>query len=189
MANSTHGNSLWKVLGLYGAGSWIVLQVIDVLAQNSGLPSWVFNLALILLIIGLPVVGATAYLHGLGRQQDTESADGEARGTPTAPRQFFTWKNAIVGGVAAMALWGVLVTGWLFFGPGADTGAEGGDAASAVADAAAAADLRSVAVLPFATRAPFETTTLSAFTGRPADINDKYRAIAARSSRHPAAGT
>jgi len=156
MANSTHGNSLWKVLGLYGAGSWVVLQVIDVLVQNSGLPSWVFNLALILLIIGLPVVGATAYLHGLGRQQDTESADGEARGTPTAPRQFFTWKNAIAGGVAAMALWGVLVTGWLFFGPGADTGAEGGDAASAVTDATAATDLRSVAVLPFATRSADE---------------------------------
>ena len=152
MANSTHGNSLWKVLGLYGAGSWVVLQVIDVLAQNAGLPSWIFTLALILLIIGLPVVGATAYLNGLGRQQDTEPADGGARGTPTAPRQFFTWKNAIGGGVAAMALWGILVTGWLFFGPGATRGA---DAASAAAggDAAAAPDLRSVAVLPFTTRA------------------------------------
>ncbi len=156
MAHSTHGNSLWKVLGLYGAGSWVVLQVIDVLAQNSGLPSWVFNLALILLIMGLPVVGATAYLHGLGRRQDTESADGEAGVTPTAPRQLFTWKNAIGGGMAAMALWGVLVTGWLFFGPGVDSGAAGRDAASAAADSAAVADLRSVAVLPFATRSADE---------------------------------
>ena len=156
MAHSTHGNSLWKVLGLYGAGSWVVLQVIDVLTQNSGLPSWVFNLALILLIMGLPVVGATAYLHGLGRQQHTESADGEARGMPTAPRQLFTWKNAIGGGLAAMALWGVLVTGWLFFGPGADAGAASLDAASAAADGVADADLRSVAVLPFATRSADE---------------------------------
>jgi hypothetical protein len=34
-----------------------VLQVVDVLAQNAGLPSWVFSFALVLLIIGLPIVG------------------------------------------------------------------------------------------------------------------------------------
>jgi adenylate cyclase len=148
MANSTHGNSLWKVLGLYAAGSWVVLQVVDLLVQNSGLPSWVFNLALVLLIIGLPVVGATAYLHGLGGKTDAEVQPG-AEASPTAPRQMFTWKNALTGGLAAMALWGVLVTGWMFVGPGA-----GGDAAAEAPAPAAAAggDLRSVAVLPFATR-------------------------------------
>jgi len=159
MANSTHGSSLWKVLGLYGAGSWVVLQVVDVLAQNSGLPSWVFDLALILLVIGLPVVGATAYLHGLGRQRDDEPSEAEARGTPTAPRQFFTWKNAIGGGVAAMALWGVLVTGWLFFGPGANNGTNGdaeGESSARASAEATAPDLRSVAVLPFATRSADE---------------------------------
>jgi TolB-like protein/Tfp pilus assembly protein PilF len=51
-----------------------------------------------------------------------------------------------------MALWGVLVTGWLFFGPGADASAAGGDSARVTTDGAVAADLRSVAVLPFATR-------------------------------------
>jgi hypothetical protein len=153
MANSTHGNSLWKVIGLYGAGSWVVLQVIDVLAQNAGLPAWIFTLALILLIIGLPIVGATAYLNGIGRKStDGESAGVGERGTPSAPRQFFTWKNAIGGGVAAMALWGILVTGWLFFGPGATRGADRAAGADGGA-AAAAPDLRSVAVLPFTTRA------------------------------------
>jgi len=49
-----------------------------------------------------------------------------------------------------MALWGILVTGWLFFGPGASRGASG---ASFAADAASSAELRSVAVLPFTTRA------------------------------------
>ena len=119
MTNSTHKNSLWKVLGLYAAGSWVVLQVVDVLAQNAGLPQWVFTLALILLIIGLPVVGATAYLHGMGgRSRGTGAAAPGADAVATGSRQFFTWKNAIGGGVAAMALWGILVTGWLFFGPG-----------------------------------------------------------------------
>jgi TolB-like protein/Tfp pilus assembly protein PilF len=150
MANSTHGNSLWKVLGLYAAGSWVVLQVVDVLAQNAGLPQWVFTLALILLIIGLPIVGATAWLHGMGRGRPEGAApESQATGTTSAPRQLFTWRNATGGGVAAMALWGVLVTGWLFFGP--DRGAPGEQDASASPEVAAP-DLRSVAVLPFATR-------------------------------------
>jgi TolB-like protein/Tfp pilus assembly protein PilF len=151
MANSTHRNSLLKALGLYAAGSWVVLQVVDVLVQNSGLPSWVFNLALVLLIIGLPVVSATAYLHGLGRrEEEAAESDAATRGTSSSPRQLFTWKNAIMGGLAAMALWGVLVTGWMFVGPGAVGGEEDGDASSEAA--AETPDLRSVAVLPFATR-------------------------------------
>jgi len=154
MTISTHKSSLWKVLGLYGAGSWVVLQVVDVLAQNAGLPAWVFNLALILLIIGLPVVGATAYLHGLGRRLDAEPSESQARGTPTAPRQLFTWRNAIGGGVGALALWGILVTGWLFFGPGVSRGAVDGEPSG---DAeASVVDIRSVAVLPFATRSADE---------------------------------
>ena len=48
---SGHTSTLWKALGLYGAVSWGVLQVVDVLAQNAGLPQWVFSFALILLII------------------------------------------------------------------------------------------------------------------------------------------
>jgi len=126
-----------------------VLQVVDVLAQNAGLPSWVFNLALILLVIGLPIVGATAYMHGMGGESDTSDT----------PRQLFTWRNALGGGVAALALWGLLVTGWLFFGPGTGTGAaEGAAGRSAAAESAdtAAPDLRSVAVLPFATRSANE---------------------------------
>ena len=153
MADSTHGASLWKVLGLYAAGSWVVLQVIDVLAQNAGLPQWVFTLALILLIIGLPIVGATAYLNGIGRRSGLKAPDAAGeRGTPSSPRQLFTWKNAMAGGVAAMALWGVLVTGWLFVGPGRSADAEAASGSAAAAAGAEATDLRSVAVLPFATR-------------------------------------
>ena len=57
ISGSGHKSTLWKALGLYGAGSWVVLQVVDVLAQNAGLPPWVFGFALVLLIIGLPIVG------------------------------------------------------------------------------------------------------------------------------------
>ncbi len=158
MTHRSHRHTFWKVIGFYAAGSWLVLQVIDVLAQNIGLPHWVFNLALALLIIGLPIIGATAYLQGLGGREASGAAEGsrdpadkgEGLAGSRATLEFFTWRNAIAGGVAAMALWGVLVTGWMFlgFGParGAGRDADGGELTASVPA------LRSVAVLPFATR-------------------------------------
>lgn len=128
-------NPFVRTLGLYAAGSWLVLQVVDVLADNLGLPSWVFSSALVLLIVGLPIVLATAYFHGPGRTPDTD----ESEATETA-RSVFTWRNAILGGLAAFSLWGVVATVWLFQGrPGG--GAEGVDG------------VQSIAVLPLQVRA------------------------------------
>jgi hypothetical protein len=110
------------VLGLYAAGSWVLLQVIDVLTQNIDLPPWVFTLTLTMLIIGLPITAATAYFQGIGRSSDgtgADGADGTASGDradATSPRGLFTWGNVLKGGVAALALWGVAVTGWMVMG-------------------------------------------------------------------------
>jgi TolB-like protein/thioredoxin-like negative regulator of GroEL len=144
MTQETNKNPLWKVLGLYAAGSWIVMQVVDVLTQNMGLPSWVFSFAVVLLVLGLPIVGATAYLSGL---RSGTTSDGSATTSDRgAPSRLFTWRNAIGGGVGALALWGVVAAGWMLFGPGS----------GARVTEAEAADLRSVAVLPFATRSSSE---------------------------------
>jgi len=158
MTGGGHKNTLWKALGLYGAGSWVVLQVVDVLAQNAGLPAWVFSFALVLLVIGLPIVGVTAYLQGFGGASEAASGvagtsedagAAGATGVSAGSRGLFTWRNAITGGLGAMALWGLLVTGWMFLGPGASRGADG---TGGEAFGATASNLRSVAVLPFATR-------------------------------------
>ncbi len=109
MSRKTHQRSLWQVLGLYAAGSWVVLQVIDVLNQNVGLPPWVFTLTLALLIIGLPITAATAYFQGIGRSSGADEA-------ASAGSSAFTWGNVLKGGVAALALWGVAVTGWMVLG-------------------------------------------------------------------------
>jgi len=58
------GRSLWQVLALYAGASWVVLQVVDVVKDNMGLPDWVFPFALILLLIGLPIIVATAMVQG-----------------------------------------------------------------------------------------------------------------------------
>ena len=55
------GNTtVWRTLGLYAVGSWICLQVVDVLGQNLPLPSWAFPLTLALLLMGVPITAATS---------------------------------------------------------------------------------------------------------------------------------
>ncbi len=72
-----HRRSLWQVVGIYLVASWIVFQVIQTLTEGLGLPEWFPAFALGLLLIGLPIVLATAFVQeGVGR--------GEAQRQPSA---------------------------------------------------------------------------------------------------------
>jgi TolB-like protein/Flp pilus assembly protein TadD len=147
-----HRRSVWQVLGIYVFGSWIALQVVETLSETVGLPEWFPPFAVALLIIGLPIVVATAFVQeGIpqpARPHQVEDA------LPATPREgkaspahgLLTWRFAIGGGVLAFALWGVVAAGWLIFGRG-DRAAQGGPTdqpASVVA----------IAVLPFETLSP-----------------------------------
>ena len=163
LIHEIHRRSLWQVLGIYAVGAWVALQVVDVLAQNFGLPEWFPAFALALLVIGLPIVLATAVVQeGVrGGEPPVEPTGDHASSVSVAApavessgRNLLTWKNAVLGGVGAFALWGVLAAGWMLLGPGAGSGAaETGAGAAGPADSR---DLRSVAVLPFATRTTSE---------------------------------
>lgn len=151
-----HRRSLWQVLGVYLAGSWVALQVVEQLAEAAGLPAWIRPLALALLVIGFPIVMATAFVQeGIGGRDGRETitaspaaaADqagvaSEVRMLPvTGARRLFTWRNAIAGGVLAFAALGVAGTGWILLGPGTigSTSISAGDS-----------DLsKTIAVLPF----------------------------------------
>lgn len=98
-------------MGVYLVGSWVCLQVVDVLGQNLPLPAWAFSLTLVLLILGAPVTAATALLQR--RRHDTPGAGSVPTGLN---HRLFTWRNLFLGGVGAMAVWGVAVTGWLMLG-------------------------------------------------------------------------
>jgi tetratricopeptide (TPR) repeat protein len=122
-----HKRSLWQVLGIYLGASWLILQVVDTLAGALSLPDWSASFALFLLIVGLPIVLTTAFIQGgvakrQGAEPPADDAVADAAATvPTEPdsgarpggRHLFTWKNAILGGVGAFALLGVLGAGWL----------------------------------------------------------------------------
>lgn len=140
MIGEIHRRSLWQVLAIYAVASWVVFEVVQTLTEGLGLPAWFPALAFVLLLIGLPIVLATAFVQE-GRPSTGDRAagtsdeallDGEphpleeggssakrpsvTEGADTGLRSLFTWRNAILGGLAAFALWGVVAAGWVVFG-------------------------------------------------------------------------
>jgi tetratricopeptide (TPR) repeat protein len=63
LIHEVHRRSLWQVLGIFLAASWVVLQVVEVLTETAGLPDWTPTMALVLLLIGLPICLATAFVQ------------------------------------------------------------------------------------------------------------------------------
>ncbi len=113
-----------RVMGLYTVSAVAVLGLLQLLAMQLDLPRWVLPGALVLLLIGVPIILGTALVQ---------------RGSLSLPQpamRLLTWRRAILGGVFAMAAWGVVVTAYM------------------VSRSAAASSLVAtrLAVLPFAVR-------------------------------------
>ena len=127
-----HRRSLWQVLGIFLASSWGVLQAVEFVTDLAGLPDWTPAMALVLLMIGLPICLATAFVQeglpgkdgrgeaievgdpghaqastvGVREVQDESHVDLATAGPGQGTRQLLTWRNAIVGGIGAFALLG-----------------------------------------------------------------------------------
>jgi tetratricopeptide (TPR) repeat protein len=108
---------VWQVAGLYLGFSWIVMQVIDVLAQNLDIPPSLFPSALVLLAIGFVVVLITSIVQrGVEASAGTQESAGSQ---PAGLKRVFTWRNAITAGVVVFAAWGaVSAVLWLREGSG-----------------------------------------------------------------------
>lgn len=124
LLREVHHRSLWQVLGIYAAGSWVALQVVNEINDAVGLPGWVQGAALTLLVVGFPMVLATAFFQkGSGGAPASpapgvETADPPTTETaPAAPEsgghRLFTWRNAILGGAGAFALLGIVTAGYM----------------------------------------------------------------------------
>jgi eukaryotic-like serine/threonine-protein kinase len=134
-----HRRSIWQVLGVYLVGSWLGYQVILALTEGLGLPHWVPPFAVVLFIIGLPIVLATAVvqegppvrptaprdptlLPGIERLDGTllDDSDSAAVGPADSggPRRggaarLFTWRRALGGGAVAFLVLGLSAAGYL----------------------------------------------------------------------------
>lgn len=128
---------LIRVLIIYLGASFAALQIVDVFVQQLGLPDWFFPGAIALLIVGLPIILATALVQSAAALPSSESAGfestagfesasmipelatpPEAEATTAAEvaavaKSWLTWNRAILGGVLAFAAWGVIVTAYM----------------------------------------------------------------------------
>jgi tetratricopeptide (TPR) repeat protein len=132
LIHEAHRRSLWQVLGIYLAGSWIALQVVAQLADSVGFPDWVEPFALVLLIIGLPIVMATAFVQegvapttaGAGGSSEEDAtavtdsdefveAPAPASTSSSGSRKLFTWRNALGGGALAFLFLVAVTIAWI----------------------------------------------------------------------------
>lgn len=102
--------ALVQVLGAYGVSAWLIWQVVGSIYEWIGLPDWVPPTALVLLLIGLPVVLATAFFQGRPGSRADEPAPLRSAGTT---RPFLTWHRAVTAGVLAFAALGLAAAGFM----------------------------------------------------------------------------
>jgi hypothetical protein len=90
-----HRRSLWQVLLVYVGGAWICYEIIDTITDRLVLPGWIPVLAIVLFLIGLPFVVATACVRerGSAAQESpvaepssaTEESGGGTQGASRSP--------------------------------------------------------------------------------------------------------
>ena len=147
LIHEIHRRSLWQVLGIYLVGATVAYQVIQSLTEGLGLPPWFPAFAIVLFIVGLPIVLATAFVEeGIGLRSAVGSAAAVSEpGQAAVPsdgapgRGIFTWRNAIVGALVVFAAWGAFALGWVVLRGGAESGIASESEAAATGETAAMA--------------------------------------------------
>ena len=118
LISEIHHRSLWQVVLIYVGAAWACFELIETVTERLGLPVWLPGLAIVLFLLALPVVLATAFVRedGLatppaeGAEAEAITAHHEARRKHRA----LTWRNAGLGFMGVLAVWGVVAAGWFF---------------------------------------------------------------------------
>ena len=82
-----------RVAALFGVAGVAVLGLVYFLMQRLGLPTWVFAVAGVLLVVGLPIMLVTGVFE---RKRALAHTTGYVPTNPLA--KWFTWRKAILGG-------------------------------------------------------------------------------------------
>ncbi len=90
-----------RVAALFGLASIGALAIVYALVQFLGLPDWVFVGAIVVLLIGFPIMMLTGHHE---RQRAVARTTGLHVATPSgAIQRWFTWRRALLGGGLAFA--------------------------------------------------------------------------------------
>jgi tetratricopeptide (TPR) repeat protein len=106
---------LVRVVAVYAAASWAVLQVTDLLGERLQLPPWLVPVAFALLLVGLVVISATAWVQshpGVDVRAAREEVPGAweidigdvGRSVARGRLPHLTWGRSLLGGVVAFSL-------------------------------------------------------------------------------------
>ncbi len=130
---------VFRVLAVYGAAAFAVMQAADIAFPRFGLPDWTVTFVVALLAIGLPIAAVLAWAFELtpeGVRKADPAAAGELEAIVAQPARR-RWPAGVfaLAGVALLAL-----GGWWVYR----------DAGSGGTDVAEWPPTRSIAVLPFA---------------------------------------
>lgn len=119
VAREVHARGVWQVMVGYGVTAWLIFQVVMALYDALGLPRWVPPLAIVLLLIGLPIVVLTAFVQ----RGAPSPADLLGGGTdPTLHPEFesitplerkLTWRRSLMAGAAAFMVLGLSTVGFM----------------------------------------------------------------------------
>jgi TolB-like protein len=108
-----HQRSLWQALAIYLGASFAVLEAVDLFIDYFTLPRWLFPFAFALLVVGLPIV-AVASLAGKEVYGDrVRPEDAGAAAAEDQRLRLLTWRSTGLAFLAALAMWGIVATGWL----------------------------------------------------------------------------
>ncbi len=134
---------VFKVMAVYGAVAFAALQFADLLIEPLGLPAWTMNLLLLIAMVGFPIAIVLAWAFETTPQgvRRTERAEPEEIHQIVSEPRRHRWPSGLLA-LAGMML--LFATGW-WIGAGSD---EGGPVGALVPEAGAA-EVRSLAALPF----------------------------------------
>jgi len=149
LLREVHRRSLWQALGIYLVASWAVLQVVDTLGGALNLPDWFPSFAFAALIVGFPIVLATAIVQESSAEPEAADTEGERPTAAAAALHILSWRNVIMAGVTIFAVWGAVAAVWLLFAGGSPE--DSARRADLVPPVTASAALPALAVLPFDT--------------------------------------
>ena len=135
--------SVFKVLGAYLVGMWVMLQVAETTFQPLNFPDWWLTALTILAVVGIPIIGMLAWSYEITPAGiELDSGDTARMALPRARRAVAPW---LVAGVALM----MGVTGFAWWQTIADSRVQAQTVAPASEPSPA-----SVAVLPLVDMTP-----------------------------------
>jgi TolB-like protein/Tfp pilus assembly protein PilF len=133
---------VFRVMAVYGAVAFVVLQVADIMFPALGLPEWAMTMVLAITMLGFPIAIVLAWAF-------ESTPDGMRRTAPAAPEEIqeivaAPMKHRWPAGMLALAGMGLLFwAGWWMGNRGAE------NPANIIVSEAHASEFKALAVLPF----------------------------------------